>query len=158
MRYVMSNQIVIPVLFALIGVGGFIVALRDYLLGRASENWPAVEAEILGVDIVVPRLGRRTLSPQIRYKYQVDGITLVGNRISFASIGRKLFESTAEEAVSPYRVTQRVSVRVSPSDPRRSVLEPGVRTSTYVLLLAFVACAAIGIALIMKSLPRILLP
>jgi hypothetical protein len=154
----MSKEILIPILFVLIGVGGFIVALRDYLLGRASEDWPAIEGEILEVDIVVPRLGRRTLSPHIRYQYQVDGFTFVGDRISFASIGRKLFESTAEEAVSPYRVTQRVFVRVSPSDPRRSVLEPGVRTSTYVLLLGFVGCAVIGIVLIMKSLPSVLLP
>jgi hypothetical protein len=141
----MNNQILILIPFVFIAGAVLVVAMRDYLRGRASENWPTVTGEVTESGVIIPTGSRGTYAPRVNYRYQVNGATLMGNRISFDSISRKPFLGMAERVAESYQVSQSVQVYVSPLDPRKSVLEPGAKLSTYLLILGSGGFLVIGI-------------
>jgi hypothetical protein len=141
----MNNQVLLLIPFTLIAGGGFAIVIRDFLRGRASENWPTVTGEVIESKVIIPTGSRGTYAPRVSYRYQINGVTLIGNRISFASISRKPFLGMAERVGESYHVSQSVQVSVSPVDPGQSVLEPGAKPSTYLLLLGFGGFLVIGI-------------
>ena len=141
----MNNQILLLIPFILIAGGVLVVASRDFLRGRASENWPTVTGEVIESTVIIPTGTRRTYAPMVSYRYQVNGVTLIGKRISFDSIPRRPFLGMAERVVESYQVSQSVQVSVSPVDPCQCVLEPGAKPTTYLLMFGSGGLLVIGI-------------
>ena len=77
---------------------------------------------------------------RVRYRYTVGGAEYEGSRIRFGGPLSSSIESWAERIQSRFTVRASVCVRVSPEDPRLSVLEPGV---AWYLLLALVVCTGL---------------
>jgi hypothetical protein len=141
----MNNQILLVIPFVLITGGVLVVAIRDFLRGRASEKWPTVTGEVIESSVIIPTGTRATYAPRVSYRYQVNGVTLTGKRISFASISRRPFLGLAERVVESYHAAQPVQVSVSPVDAQTSVLEPGAKPSTYMLIIGSGGLLVIGI-------------
>jgi hypothetical protein len=141
----MNNQISLLIPFILIAGAVLVIAIRDFLRGRASENWPTVTGEVIESTVIIPTGSRRTYAPMVSYRYQFNEVTLIGKRISFDSISRRPFLGMAERVVESYQVSQSVQVSVSPADPRQCVLEPGVKPSTYLLMFGSGGFLVIGL-------------
>ena len=124
------------VLAAIIIGGGLIVAtqLPRVVEGWQSRGWPSAQATIVHSTAVrkawKPRTSTRstygTHAVQVRYAFEVAGRRHEGWRRSLDSEGKLLTERGANAVVDELPVARRVLVYYNPSDPRQSLLEPGV--------------------------------
>ena len=107
------------------GLAGIGQAVLDLCRARQSSWWPVVEAEVLEARVETRRGAHsRTFEPTVRYRYQFGGDTFIGGRIMFASLTTPC-EREAERFLEPLKPGIRVLLRVYPSAPAVSVIEPG---------------------------------
>ena len=93
---------------------------------KASTGWPGVDGKIVLSRISRTSGGRGTYA-EIRYTYRVANKEYVGERLSFGGLGDTFFSAaTSAAAVSRHPEGQTLRVRVCPSNPEFSVLEPGL--------------------------------
>ena len=136
--------IVIPILFALIGLVGLIRSL--FIISRSidSEDWMRTNCEILesSVQKIITGEGAEYRAV-IKYKYIVNGLSYEGDTVRF---GRSsVLESTAYDIWYEYRKGNIARVYVDPKTPQRSVLIPGISPSVYVLIIIYILFFACGI-------------
>ena len=116
-----------------LGVWGTVNQFRQ---ARASESWPQVLGTIEAAWIRENKLGnnlRGSFTAEIEYVYVVDNKTLIGKQIA----PHKQEYGTREEAqklIAPYPIRSQQPIFYNPDEPTESMLEPGVTTSSYVLL------------------------
>ena len=114
-----------------LAIGAFLLfgGILNFWRGRDSVNWPMLEAEVLGSGVKVNKsiLTGRSYKPLVRYRYAQQGATYEGSRIMFsiAELQTRSHED-AEQFIAPFRPGTKITVRVSPTNPRISVIEPGV--------------------------------
>jgi hypothetical protein len=135
--------------FTVCGITGVSESGVDLVRARRSHDWPMVAAEI--VDSRVERQsaghsGGRFL-PVVRYRYSVNGVTYEGRRVQFTRLETAARED-AERLTAPFQAGRNVVVRVSPSNPRVSVIQPGQDGRSWLHMLLFAAFAAFGIAML----------
>ncbi|WP_299460459.1 DUF3592 domain-containing protein [uncultured Gimesia sp.] len=107
-----------------------------------SKSWPVTDGVVTRSSVktfvtevrekgrVVPNRQSRSYSPEVEYRYTVDGLELTGTRVSVedASIGTK---DSAQAIVDQYPVHKAVQVSYQPQQPANAVLEPGNWLGTY---------------------------
>jgi hypothetical protein len=110
------------------------------VLGKLSEQWPAVEGRLL-----ISRVERHLedLVPRVEYEYTVAGTRYLGRRFSFKD-KTILFRMDFEE---DYPEGETVPVYVRPGHPEVSVLERGYSAKYFWFTLAGAALffGALGI-------------
>jgi uncharacterized protein DUF3592 len=131
------------------GIVGVIECTIDLVRGRQSGQWPTVPAEIIESTVTYRPGGRGggRFIPVVEYRYLVDGVAYLGKRVQFTRLGT-IARADAERLAGEYHPQTSVLVRVSPSNPRVSVIQPGQHGRSWLYLLLFGVFAVFGIGLI----------
>lgn len=93
----------------------------DLLQASSSAKWPKAPGRILTSQMVRPR---SRYHPSITYAYVVGNTSYTGNTYRFGDTFYWKRE-TAEAAVRAYAPVSTALISYDPSNPERSVLEPG---------------------------------
>ena len=140
---------------AVIGLAGFssIVMLRELLRAVRSRHWPSVPGTIIRSHVITTRdSDGESHGARVTYRYQVGDAVHESARIRFGGPFDSSFRVWAERISKDYPIGGEVPVRVSPDDPRVSVLEPGVRWSLALMIAFFLALWLIGMWLVLQEL------
>lgn len=144
---------VLGVFFTAAGAVGMIESVMNLTRGRQSHDWHLVPAEI--VDSRVTRTagghGGGRFVPVVEYRYSINGATYTGRRVQFTRMETPSRE-VAERVVGEFQTGSQISVRVSPSDPRVSVIQPGPHGRSWLHLLFWTAFTSLGIASMVGAL------
>jgi hypothetical protein len=111
----------------LVAVGAALVALavRNWIRGAASRDWPQSEAEIVRSFVLVNTdTDGDTYTPTFEYDYQVAGVPHRGTRLRYGAIGSSN-RKQAERTIAAYPVGSRHPVFVNPENPKDAVLQRG---------------------------------
>ncbi len=123
----------------------------DIRKGYKSRNWPIAEGTVLDSSMEAHQSRdedgdiRTTYGVTIQFKYLVDGQEFQGNRRTFSNVRTSSARRT-EKILERYPPGGSVSVYYDPDDHSSSVLEPGVGSVTYVLLIVVIGFLVFGIA------------
>ena len=142
---------------AVIALAGFssIVMLRELLRAVRSQHWPRVPGTITRSHVITTRdSDGESHGTRVTYRYQVGDAVHEGARIRFGGPFDSSFRAWAERVSAEYPIGREVRVRVSPDDPRISVLEPGVCWSLALMMAFFAALWLIGMWLLWQELGR----
>jgi len=93
--------------------------------------------------------GGTTFAPMVRYHYRIGDNQYVSDRIAFGGTVSMSFRSWAERIAAKYRHSRTVKVRVCPTDPTLSVLEPGAHWSLWFIILMGTVFAGIGLRMLL---------
>ena len=152
------------VIIAIILVGGlimgmgllaFVTGIRELIDANASSNWPAVERTITRAEIKVTEQTRTkstkreySYEAEIEYEFSINKSPVKGDRIKYGEVTNK---EIAERMVKKYPVGKQVKIYYDPSNPKKSVLEPGYSMGLLFLplmgLVAMVAAILCGVAI-----------
>ena len=145
-RRVFQLRALVLVIVGLGFVGGLAigrVGVRQTWEAWQSSNWARVSGVITSADTsfatqtqTVDKREGRTIrgqrevktevwSPRLTYSFEVDGQKHEGHRIAVADVASDTY-SDATDVVKRYAVDTPVTVYIHPTDPTRSVLEPGI--------------------------------
>lgn len=91
-----------------------------------STRWPAVAATIVTSEVILDTDGGTSYEARVAYRYGFGGQEHKGKRIRFGDVFSLNFPSVAHASERKYRAGTTVPVRVNPTNPRVSVLEPGI--------------------------------
>jgi len=130
----------------------FLLGMRDLARAADSEDWPSVSGRVIESKVVISSGGRFgvTYDATVRYRYQVGEREYTGNRIAFLWIDAS--SPKAERAIARYPRDAVVEVRVSPTNPTLSVLEPGVHWYAYATVFVVAAFTGVGLAFALNAL------
>ena len=113
------------VALGLFGAVLFFYSVLQLVRACRSRRWPIVEAEVIEAHVRL-HSGRKTrYAPVVRYRYLRNGRTYEGDRILFTAISLTSTLEEAEQFVARFSVGTMIPIRVSPTNGRLSVLEPG---------------------------------
>lgn len=132
---------------AVIGFG-FGAYAYGIIRGLRSRTWPTVSGEVTDADVeVFHGRGGVLYTPLIRYTYSVAGRNYESERVLFG-YGDFYTRRGAEAVRAAYPTGGAVTVYYDPTDPRSSVLRPGVGTRTWIVLGLFGALLFLVIGLL----------
>ena len=144
------------------GFGGvFILGGLVFLVGtswfalrlEASRTWPQVPAQVVSSELGfrVDSDNDRFVDPVVTYRYDIDGETYNGDRVSFGSGDA----SWSQSRVNAYPVDRSINVRVNPNDPTDAVIEPGGRGWERFLPLGGLVPLGVGVSIILSGRRRL---
>ncbi|MDP1713592.1 MAG: DUF3592 domain-containing protein [Anaerolineales bacterium] len=146
----------IPILlggiFAVLGIGLLIFALRDRKKAKAAEAWPTVNGTIgtsrLDQNTRTERRDGRTYThtsyaPVVEYTYEVGGKTYQGNHI-FPGATLSYDLGTAQNIVNRYQPGSTATVHYDPGNPIEAVLEIKAKGGNIFMIIG-VVFAIIGV-------------
>lgn len=114
-----------------------------------SKRWPTTKGKIISAEIRQENEERNDergyYTAHVKYKYTVDGVEYVSNRIcSRTPLPFDMYGESYENA-SLYRAGKTVLVYYNPEDPEQSVLKPGIRPKHIIaVLMGFVGVVLVG--------------
>src|SRR5215469_9821941 len=129
-------------------VGGFVIVMefRELSLAIDSSTWPTVQGEVEETGVVTDTSMRSTtFAPMVRYHYRVGDRQYVCDRLGFGGTVSTSFRSWAAKIADRYGQLRSVKVYVSPKDPMKAVLEPGVHWVCWFVLAIGTVFFAIGL-------------
>lgn len=141
--------------------GGIITSVvfwRTWRLARASVRWPTVPGVILysGTKSASVLRGGPATVADVRYRYDVDGRSYEGTRISVGQYGTGGGGHARAESAR-YPQGNDVAVYYDPAKPGESVLEPGGAVFLSLFLLVFATLMlAVGALFLLAELVRLL--
>jgi hypothetical protein len=132
---------------------------EDLILGIKSRSWPTVQGTITSAraDFHAGDSGSPYHEAQadsyealVKYKYQIDGINYLSNRLRFGSTRYYFSRKSAEKILSPYYGGKSVEVYYHPRKPRISTLQTGFKLGQVWVLLFITGFTflSIGLALL----------
>ena len=139
----MNLQFILLIFISLASAAGMVWALIN--LGRAirSQHWNQIDCVITESRVENRRLRHNTrYIPIIKYKYSVIGLSYEGDNLKYG--GTWSFKSTSYTYCEKYPTGKTVKVRVDPSNPKRSVLEPGASLRSYFSVIIAIAFGVVG--------------
>ena len=100
----LSSPLIVGAAFAGAGIYALGRGFRDLARAIDSEDWPAVDGEILdaGVDTDFASRGRM-YSAAVRYRYSAGGVAHEGDRIAFGGPIETSWRGPAEKTAARYR-------------------------------------------------------
>lgn len=118
---------------------------------RASAAWPSVDGVVERSEVTTHRgHEKQTMySPEVAYRYNVDGKDFQGSMVAFGGDFSSNNSSHAYAVTEQYPVGKEVSVYYEPDAPGHAVLEPGVTWKSYLAFgigLAFLAAGVLMLA------------
>jgi len=157
----MNELLLIGILFLVIGIILSVIGLITWNKARVSNSWPAVTGKILNAS--VDRIRERNRDSDgdvsietkyeidVSYEYTVEGREYVGNTIQFGLPNKMSSSARAYSIVNQYPQGTEVDVYVDPSKPSTSVLQPGVKLSTFLLPAFGLVFATAGMIMLIAS-------
>jgi len=145
----MNPNVIGPLLFALVGLGGIVVCVVSISRAIDSEQWMHVNGEILDSRVEYRGGKTPTYEPVINYKYTVEGVTYEGSRVRFG--GTSGSKSAATEISNKFHGGRIVTVSVDPNDHSKSVLQPGLFYKIFFPLVIFMILFGIGLSLVVTK-------
>lgn len=134
-------------LFALGGVALLIHTMRQLLRARQSLNWPIIEAQVQEARIDESHGRHHSYTPLVRYRYESGDSVYEGNRIIFS--GKSVSTGSLDEAkqfMTQFEVGMRLMIRVCPTNPNLSVIEPGFHPGWWVPLVFALTAVLMGLS------------
>ncbi len=122
-------------------VSGYFLT-KIFLEARATTRWPSVTGILTKARVAEVGVGH--YRADVAYSYHVGGNDFIGSRVR-ASDSEYDIRDGAVEAIHGLTVGCPVSVFYSPSNPRQSVLRPGVGFEEYAPLFVPVLMLGIGV-------------
>jgi len=131
-----------------VGLTLIVFGVRELLEGLRTRAWPRAPGAI-----TVSRLEEgprdrwfiRQYRSVLSYAFDAGGKTWTGHRITVDSNGHDLsYLGSARARIDRYPVGAQVDVYFDPSDPSKTVLEPGVPSQLVFALLFGVCFASVG--------------
>jgi hypothetical protein len=121
-------------------------AVFNIVHGHLSNRWPLVAAEIIDSGVRKRRFGLtgRGFAPFVIYTYAVDGVLFRSERILFAPMATPS-RADADRFVCSLPPGMKIEVRVSPTNPRLAVIEPGIKGAALLQVFAAVTFGVVGI-------------
>ena len=124
-------QLIIAVVLLMLGVYGMFDQfgyINRSWEARGSDDWTATTATIQAVDVSDEGdfLSDDSWMPSITYRYEVDGASHEGNRLSFYGRNNGLVKSEATLLASRFAVGDTIEVFFDPNDPTRSTMIRGI--------------------------------
>jgi hypothetical protein len=139
------------IILLVIGVIALVFFGRNVMLGRKSQNWPNAPGTILQTGMETYQSTDEdgststTYDATIMYSYEVGDQSYQGNRRTFTNV-RTGSRRRVEQILARYPQGGAVSVYYDPANPAESVLETGVNTFAYVVLVIAGILVLAGIA------------
>ena len=132
-----------PSIFMLIGLGVLYFGIQEYFTAKESESWGYTNAIIVKSEVkkevtreisTSSRVGGESITykADIEYKYELDGISYRGNRVSYGETSTG-DPKDAQKIVDKYPKDKMVYLYVSPNDPKEVVIENGISNGVYFL-------------------------
>jgi hypothetical protein len=125
---------VITLLLAIVGTAILYIGVGDAREAFASPSWPRVQGTVVSYFIEQKEStdsnnNHTTIyTPRVVYRYQVNGVTYLGDRVTFEDVG------SSGGVGAGFAPGQTVAVSYSPDDPNRAVLQPGAKLQSFWLL------------------------
>ncbi len=139
------------IILLVIGMIAFLFLGRSVLLGQKSRSWPSVAGSILQSGIETHQSTdddgsiSTTYGVSLVYKYTISGQEFQGTRRTFTDVRTSSLLRTQKILVS-YPQGGSVTVFYNPDDPSSCVLEPGVGTYIYIVLVLTGVMTLAGLA------------
>ena len=112
-------------------IGGLLTIIFGLLQAqkakKASQTWSTAEGEILDSHLQKHKnrssrgVSVTTYSPEVSYRYTVNGQVYTGNKFGFGS--GTFAEKKANEKIAPYAAGTKATVHYDPAEPSKAVLE-----------------------------------
>lgn len=124
----------------LIGMILLILAIASLRKARGTEFWRYTNGKITSSEIETSQRNTSDqkneirYTPKINYSYVVNGKEYVSNRIKIMNDYSSNSIKAVQKLISKYRCDSEVIVYFNPDKPEKSVLEKGISTNIYVLL------------------------
>lgn len=153
-----ASQMIANVFFVAFAIGGvstIFYGLVELLRGWRSLSWPEVEATVVEsrTDEQHGRAGRVMFTPMVRYRYCYAGSEYEGKRLLFSGLSLSVrSRAKVERFLRPFECGARIAVRVSPANPRLSVVGPGVDVGAWGCLLVGLILTIMGVGSILGML------
>ncbi len=128
---------------------GAIRAALDIRLGRQSVSWPVFKGRVRE-SFARNYVGK--YQPVVRYEYEVEGILFRGDTIAHVTFF--VAKYAIEPFVRGFRPGAEIDVRVNPNRPQDSVLRPGARFQSWVLLVGAISIGAFVIYQLLAAAVR----
>ena len=110
---------------------------RGLMLANQSKSWPSVTGKIVASSVEKSRgtdsKGRSSTSyhARIKYEFTVDAQAFTGKRVAFGDHGGD--SSHANKMVKRFPKGKKVPVFYQPANPKKCLLEPGVKGQAFIL-------------------------
>lgn len=145
--------IIVGIIFAGAGIYMTVTGVSIIRKARASVDWPAVAGRITGSEVKVHRsetgTGRKrrtrtSYKPAVMFAYKVEGVPYSSDKVIF---GSDSYDSRykAEKVVNKYPAGTDVTVYYDPESPDYAVLEPGMKSSSYAMLIMGIVFLGTGV-------------
>ena len=136
--------------------GGFGLFGGDRLVcpsGGSVPNVAQVPAQVVSSELGfrVDSDNNRFVDPDVTFRYDIDGKTYTGDRVSFGSGDA----AWSQARVNAYPVGQVIDVRINPDDPTDAVIEPGGRGWERFLPLGGLVPLGVGVGIILSGRRRL---
>ncbi|MCI5125353.1 MAG: DUF3592 domain-containing protein [Candidatus Electrothrix sp. AR5] len=115
-----------------LGLGAFVIGAKDIINAHSSKGWPTINGTVIRSKVFISeQTTSRTnqtsqiddyYSPDVAYRYIVDGAMLKGDNIRYGLVTNK---AAAEKIVQQYPEGNEVEIYYHPDNPEESVLQPG---------------------------------
>ncbi len=117
-------------LLIILGLAAIAFGITLAIKGMRTEHWPITNGKIESANLKEQssRNGP-TYSAEVTYRYQVNGDSYTGNKISVGALSSS--DEYARAILNRYPVGAPVSVHYSPGDPADAVLETGIHGGTW---------------------------
>jgi len=101
---------------------------------KTAKEWIKVEAEALSVQLVIRHcifLRHAKIYPQITYKYFMDDIKYVSDKMFLAKCGQYYLEGEAKELVKKLVKNDKLSCYINPDNHEQSVVIVDIKKESY---------------------------
>ena len=145
----MNPQFILLLFFSLASSAGLIWSVVFLWWAIRSQNWDRIDCVITESRVEIKRIKNNTrYIPIINYKYSVNGLPYQGNNLKYG--GTWSFKSTSYGYCDKYPTGKTVKVSVDPSNPKRSVLEPGTSLRSYLFVIITIAFGIVGFTILLN--------
>ncbi len=108
----------------------FVTLIYPAIRAHRARSWPEIPCVIVECSV-------REKTPQIRYRYEVNGIPYHGDRVHFGAVAD--LPGDGDPLHPPYPFGMKTTCHLNPKDPEDSVLVPVVGGATMKLVGGFSA-------------------
>ncbi len=144
---------VMGIVFCLVAVAALTFGAKTVFEAQAMQDWPTCPGVIIKSETRWQRGtdgGSSTLIADVQYRYEVEGRSYQGDRISLGQYGSN-DPAHARDQAGQYPLGSLVDVHYDPDDPQRSFLETGWHWLNAIALVVGTVAMIAGIFLIRQS-------
>ena len=122
------SEMTVYVVFLALGVAGLLYSRLELRRARDSKYWFVKEGDVVDSAIEEHRSAHcgTSYSPNVRYRYSHEGVVYEGTRIMFSGLSLTSSRADVEQFLVPFAKGARITVYVSPRNPRLCVIAPGI--------------------------------